>query len=330
MTERVQTPSPYSAIFGLLVIVVIIIGGLVLLNRIEAENPTEAEITLTPTPAARVSFVLDGLSQIDNAEYVVWGESSERVLFLGAFTVTGAGRIEGSGDTAFSDNELVVDNDLSSVTRIFITLEQPGENVQPAGPEVLSAEMEEGIGALTSPFARLGEFAGEYMLATPTDAPNTNETSGIWFVHRNADGSEAAGLTLPPLPQGWEYSGVVRHQDTLLYTGSFSSATGSDSFSLHSGEIPAPEYPGEDFLTNKPLAAGFDFPVNLADGTSEVTVRITTAQPFVSQSATNEFPVSVLQHVVLRAMVIEGADTNTNYPMTPVELELPAGIVVIR
>lgn len=331
MTERTQTPSPYSAILGLLVIVVIIMGGLLLLNRIEAENPTEAELTPTPTPAARVSFVLDGLPQIENAEYVVWSESTEGTTFLGGFIVNSAGKIEGVGNTAFSDNELIVDSNLSSATRIFITLELSGEHIQPTGPEVLSAEMKEGIGALLSPLAGLSEkMVGEYLLATPTDGPNTSETSGIWFIRRNPDGSDSAGLTLPQLPRGWEYSGVVRHQDTLLYTGSFASAAESDSFSLYSGEVQGPAFPGEDFLTNQPSTAGFNFPVNLADGTTEVTVRVTTAEPLANQTSSNELPIPVLQYVVLRAMIIEGANTNTNYPMASVDLSLPAGIVVIR
>jgi len=330
MANRVHTPSPYSAIVGLLVIVFIIVGGLFLLNRIEAENPTPQELTLTPIPTSKVSFVLNGLTQIIDSEYVIWGESSAGTRLLGAFTLDNARKIVPARGSEFLNNELHLEMSLSAVTRIFITLEQPGTNEQPLGAEILSADIEEGIGALLSPLTALEGLIGEYMLATPTDGPSSNETSGIWFARPDADGGESAGLTLPALPQGWEYSGVVRHQDVLLPIGTFNSGTVADSFSGYSGIEPAPAFPGEDFLTNQPAAVGFDFPINLADGTTEVSIRIVSAAPLVSQAAENELSIPLVEHVVLRGMIMEGATPSTNYPLTPVDLSLPAGIVVIR
>lgn len=330
MANRVHTPSPYSAIIGLLVIVLIIVGGLFVLDRIEAENPTQEELTLTPIPTSRLSFMLDGLSQIEDSEYVVWGESPAGTKFLGAFTLDNAQKIIPVEGSDFLNNELHLEMNLSAVTRIFITLEQPGTHAQPIGAEILTADMEEGIGALLSPLADLNGFTGEYILATPTDGPSSNETSGIWFVRPNTDGAEVAGLVLPALPRGWEYSALVRYQDILLPVGTFSEGNEADSFSGFSGIESAPAYPGEDFLTNKPLSAGFDFPANLIDGTTEVTVRITTAPPLVSQSADNESTIPLMEHVVLRGMIVEGAASSTNYPLTPVDLSLPGGIVVVR
>ena len=110
---------------------------------------------------------------------------------------------------------------------------------------------------------------GVYILATPTNAADTDENSGIWFL---TPGSDAPlGLQLPMLPPGWEYEGWAVIDGVPVTTGRFTDAEGADDADPYSGTQGGPPFPGEDFLVNAP--GGLTFPTDLAGTTAVISVE---------------------------------------------------------
>ena len=122
--------------------------------------------------------------------------------------------------------------------------------------------------------ADFSTVAGTFILATPTDADDTNEESGVWFLD-NASGSAVTGLNLPVLSDGWKYEGWAVINGTPISTGTFTDASMADdnaATSVFKGDTGnGPGYPGEDYLQNAP--AGFTFPTDLRGTTIVVSVE---------------------------------------------------------
>lgn len=88
---------------------------------------------------------------------------------------------------------------------------------------------------------RFDEAAGSFLLATPTNGPDSEELSGAWFLTSD---EKAPSLTLPELPPGWTYEGWAVIDDTHVSTGRFTAADNN----MFSGDEPDPDRTGEDFL----------------------------------------------------------------------------------
>jgi len=112
--------------------------------------------------------------------------------------------------------------------------------------------------------------AGKYILATPSDGADTNESSGLWFLD-NSGTDPVASLELATLPAGWKYEGWAVIDGTPVSTGTFTSASGDDGWAPYSGSEGTPPYPGEDFLLNAP--AGLTFPADLLGKTAVISVE---------------------------------------------------------
>ncbi len=122
-----------------------------------------------------------------------------------------------------------------------------------------------------------------FNLSTPTDGPETNELSGIWFVDSLSTKIQA-GLELPALYGGWIYEGWVQLNGQYISTGRFTSPETSDLYSAYSDTLSGFKFPGEDFLTNAP--SGFTFPANLSNAKVIISIeykdgRTHGTQPFM-------------------------------------------------
>ena len=105
------------------------------------------------------------------------------------------------------------------------------------------------------------EATGSYVVTTPTTATLDDDYSGVWFLQVGSAGPEAS-LDLPTLPAGWVYEGWAVGPAGPITTGQFVDPGAADSFSGFSGPLPAPPFPGEDFIVNAP--AGATFPTDLS------------------------------------------------------------------
>lgn len=163
---------------------------------------------------------------------------------------------------------------IESATAIVITIEPVGDiDDVPSSTHFLAGDLSNGTAVLTVDHAAaLGtDFStaeGSFLLATPTDDPDGNELSGIWFLELPGP---TASLVLPDLAEGWRYEGWAIIDGQPLSSGTFLSGEGADDAAPFSGPTAGPPFPGEDYVINAP--EGVTLPTNLSGGTVVITVE---------------------------------------------------------
>ena len=155
-----------------------------------------------------------------------------------------------------------------------------------------------------SAVSSLGASTGKYILATPTDMDDTNESSGVWFLDNTNAPNLTAGLSLPTLSDGWKYEGWVVFDGTPISTGTFTSAEAADdnaTTSTFKGDAGnGPGYPGEDYLQNAP--AGLTFPTDLKGRTVVISVEPypdNSSAPFTLKPLAHMVPANAMDHTVI-------------------------------
>jgi len=219
---------------------------------------------------------ISGLETLANGfHYEGWAIVDGQPVTTGKFNVDANGSyVDLSGRTVSSTFE--VDQDISTATAIVLTIEPAGDtDAIPAATKYLGGDLRSGSASLSVAHgSSLGDSytnaAGTYILATPTDGPDSDETSGIWFLDPSS-GTPVAGLDLPTLPDGWAYEGWVVIDGNPVTTGTFTSVDGADDAAPFSGPSAGPNYPGEDFLMNAP--AGLSFPLDLSGRTAVISIE---------------------------------------------------------
>ncbi|MFQ5552373.1 MAG: hypothetical protein ACE5EW_01435 [Thermoplasmata archaeon] len=213
--------------------------------------------------AVDVSLSFSNLAELATDHYEGWLIIDGSPVSTGKFVVNAAGELEDLEGNQVSTFR-VADVDLDLTTNFVLSIEpavdpDPGPAaVKPlAGPlnvAKTSAALTPNLGV------DLGSISGQYILATPSDGPNTNEESGVWFL--DPSGAEpAAGLVLPDLTTtDWEYEGWAVIQGTPVTTGKFDAPTPADKDNPYSGPLATPPFPGEDFIQGHPELT---FPTNL-------------------------------------------------------------------
>jgi hypothetical protein len=155
-----------------------------------------------------------------------------------------------------------------------------------------------------SAVSSLGASTGKYILATPTDMDDTNESSGVWFLDNTNAPNLTAGLSLPTLSDGWKYEGWVVFDGTPISTGTFTSVEAADDNATTSafkgGAGNGPGYPGEDYLQNAP--AGLTFPTDLKGRTVVISVEPypdNSSAPFTLKPLAHMVPANAMDHTVI-------------------------------
>jgi hypothetical protein len=225
----------------------------------------------------RVQLSFTGLEPLTNGfHYEGWAIIGGSAVTTGKFNVNAAGQLTTLAGATIANNTFEVDTDLHDASAIVLTIEPSGDtDTMPSDVHYLGGDLSNDQAVLTvAHSAALGiSFAaatGKYILATPTDDPAGNETSGIWFVDL-ASGSPAAGLNLPTLPAGWRYEGWAVVGGQAVTTGTFTASNVADMAAPFSGIVAGPPFPGEDFLRNAP--AGLSFPTSLAGGMAVISIE---------------------------------------------------------
>jgi hypothetical protein len=208
--------------------------------------------------------------------YEGWAIIGGQAISTGKFNLGPDGNLRTVGGQPFAGGGINTDADLGTATAIVITIEPSGDtDANPGVTKVLAGNVSGRSASLTATAAQalgndFGGASGVFLLATPTDGPGTNETSGIWFIDPSS-GSPRPGLSLPALPAGWEYEGWTVIDGTPLTTGKFVSTSGPDGAAPFSGPLPGPPFPGEDYLRNAP--AGLAFPRHLGGAMAVITIE---------------------------------------------------------
>jgi hypothetical protein len=250
-----------------------------------------------------LALTFTGLEPLANGfHYEGWAITASGAVSTGKFNVGSGGALVTVNGAVIANGEFATDVDLDAATAIVITVEPAGDvDALPATTKVLGGALANSSGQLRiSATQALGtdfsSAAGKFILATPTDGMNNNETSGIWFLEL-VGGSPTAGLVLPMLPAGWRYEGWAVINARPVTTGTFTSATATDASALFSGPQPGPPFPGEDFLVNAP--AGLTFPTNLSNGTAVISVEPVpddSPAPFTIKPLTRSIPANAADH----------------------------------
>ena len=174
-----------------------------------------------PTPTTgNLSLNLSGLEDLGNDyAYEGWLIVNGNAVSAGIFTV------DASGNLSKSSFEIDLD-DLNNATAYVLTIEpSPDSDPAPSSIHILAGDFSGNSASLTvGHSAAIGDdfssSTGSYILATPTDGGMTSdENSGVWWLDPAA--GPGAGLSLPTLPNGWQYEGWAVIDGIPVTTGKF-------------------------------------------------------------------------------------------------------------
>ena len=230
----------------------------------EAEDDAEAGEGADGRPVLELSF--SGLEPLGaDFDYEGWVVVDGEAISTGVFDIAEDGSIEADGPFYAEEG----------AEAVVISIEPADDpDPAPAATKVLGGAVnDDGTFELGIDFeAALGtdfsDAAGQFILGTPTDDPDGNELSGVWFL--SVPGPEQS-LELPALPDGWVYEGWAVIDGQPISTGRFTDPAGPDDLAIYSGPNEGPPYPGEDFIVNAP--DGLEFPTTLIGSTIVISVE---------------------------------------------------------
>jgi hypothetical protein len=247
---------------------------------------------------SKLDLSFEGLSPLGpDFRYEGWLIVDGMPVSTGKFNITPSGQM--------SKRVFNVQKDyMDKATMFVLSIEpQPDNDPGPSDTKILAGAFSDGMADLTiNHMAALKtDFAtsmGKYILATPTNGPNTNEKSGIWFLSLES-GSPMAGLDLPQLPVGWVYEGWTVIDGMPVSSGKFDMVSGvADMFDGYSSqENPGPPFPGEDYLMNAP--SGLTFPTDISGGYAVISVEPypdNSPEPFAIKPLAGMIPSDAMDH----------------------------------
>jgi hypothetical protein len=247
-------------------------------------------------PMKNLNLNISGLEDLgSDAIYEGWLIVNGAPVTSGTFSVDANGNMS---QTSFPVNA----TDLDDASTFVLTIEPvPDNNAAPSDVHLLAGDFSANSASLTVGHgAALGDdfasSAGKYILATPTDGPETNENSGIWFLSLEG-GSPAVGLTLPMLPAGWKYEGWTVIDGQPVTSGKFTAVDEIDEDDPFSSTMDGPPFPGEDYLLNAP--SGLTFPTDLSEGTAVISIEPdpdNSPGPFTLKPLVGGIPAMAMDH----------------------------------
>jgi Anti-sigma-K factor rskA len=209
--------------------------------------------------ATEVRLAPKNLPRLQGAVYELWVIEGKRKLSAGKFNVGTNGKVAGRLRSSIRP---------AQADMLAVTIEpRRDRDPKPSATVILAGRPSAGGAKLSFPLD-LRRLSGSFLLATPTDDDDSDETAGVWFLTT----AMKASLGIPAAPTGWAWEGWGVTQETPLSTGRFARPTGADRSARFSGPKPGPAFPGEDFLQRVP--SGVSTPVDLADGSSMVVLTL--------------------------------------------------------
>jgi hypothetical protein len=277
-----------------------------------------------PTESTLFEFSFSGMAELDSAYYQAWALIDNAAYSLGKFNVNTSGQMVDTTGTLITGNAFSINLSASIFTGIGITIQHDDDDTgKPSETHFLGGDVTSGSATLTVENENgvnegFGSVSGRFILATPTNGADNDETSGIWFID-NSTSFSSIGLTLPDFTFGWHYEGWIRVDGKYVSTGTFTTMDDPDSSAAYSATtLPGPDFPGEDFLINAP--AGISFPLDLSGKYTMITLE---PNPDPAVSLPSPF-------VLLEANIASDATNNLTYNMTnTAPASLPSGTVTL-
>lgn len=264
---------------------------------VACEKEVDDEMDLK-SAKSKLDLSFDGLSPLGpDFRYEGWLIIDGMPVSTGKFNITPSGQMS---PRVFN----VKKGDVEDAAMFVLSIEpQPDNDPGPSATKILGGVFSNGMADLSiNHGAALGtDFAsamGKYILATPTNGPDTDEKSGIWFLSLES-GSPMAGLDLPALPAGWVYEGWTVIDGMPVTSGKFDMLSGEvDMFDGYSStENPGPPFPGEDYLMNAPK--NLTFPTDISGGFAVISVEPypdNGPEPFAIKPLAGMIPSDAMDH----------------------------------
>ena len=207
--------------------------------------------------------------------YAGWAEQpGGEMVAVGSFSAGPNGTIVDLQGSRIIGGKFTASEDLTNTTDFLITIESADSGGEAPSETQLVAGRIEGLEAtLTVRDAvheSIGTASGTFVLATPTNGPDSDEISGVWFINITG-GQFARGLLIPYPLSGWSYHGWVDIDGITVATGPILGANTADGAAPHSGPLEGFNFPGEDFLVNPP--DGLTFPTPVGSASVYVTIE---------------------------------------------------------
>ncbi len=180
--------------------------------------------------------------------YEGWAIINGAPVSTGKFNVNGSGDLVDLNGSAITQGEFDVAEDLADATAVVITIEPNGDtDAVPAATHIFAGDVANNAATLAvGHAAALGNdfssTAGNYILATPTDGPNTNENSGIWFLNPPSTTFTMNFTGLEPLLNGYHYEGWAIVNGSPVSTGKFNVDASDNLVSLSGTTIANGEF----------------------------------------------------------------------------------------
>ena len=274
-------------------ILLVMAGMLLIASCKKDDDPTDTMKDL------KLDFT--GLEDLgDDYVYEGWLIVDGAPISTGTFMVDESGNLSQS---TFELNSTFIDN----ATTFVLSIEPKNDSdPAPSATKMMAGDFAGKSADLST--GLIGDFSassGKYILATPTDGPDTHENSGIWFLDL-ATGSPTVGLNIPALPDGWKYEGWVVIGGMPVTSGTFTNTMATDDADPFSGSMPLPDvngmdgfFPGEDYLMNAP--SGLSFPTDIAGGVAVISVEPhpdNSPNPFTLKPLVHNIPATAVDHTV--------------------------------
>ena len=291
---------------------------LLLLLAASACGETPREFSPLPSSLGDVRGVAMGFERLQplgpgEGIYAGWIRlDNGDIIALGSFNVNAAGRpVDSQGNVI---DRFTSSKNLFASVSLVITVEPTGGiGADPGAAAILQGPFLDGVAELNVPSPLLiDQASGSYRVFTPTDGPDTNEGSGVWAVDEAGDPL----LQLPPLNSVYSYEHYMIINGETLTMGRFISPDTRDFANPFSGPLPAPEFPGEDFLENAP--SGVVFPADLGG-----------ARLILALEPTFDDTADPSQLIVLEAVLPAGLQGGEIIQLTNRTVDFPTGRAAI-
>ncbi len=228
-------------------------------------------------------------------------------VYEGWIIVNGSPVSTGTFSSVTFPQSFTVDSDeLASATKFVLSIEPAVDtDPAPADTKILAGDFSGNSASVSSNgiVADFNSASGKYILATPTNGPDTDELSGVWFLDITS-GTPAVGLDLPVLPNGWKYEGWAVIDGKPVSSGTFTDINDFDdnaTTTLFKGDLgDGPAFPGEDYLQNAP--SGLTFPTDLRGSTIVISVEPypdNSSAPFTLKPLAHVVPSDAADHVTI-------------------------------
>jgi hypothetical protein len=269
---------------------IFIVSGLIMLI------PLSSISVLAENADVELSLTFTNLADPGVDHYEGWFIVDGSPVSTGKFKIDETGQIKDlTGGEISSFTVQAVDKDL--ITKFVLSLEPNGDtDTIPASIKPLAGDFSGDEAALTANLGvTLGSVSGKYILATPTNGADTNETSGIWFLDPSGP---SIGLVIPDLTStDWVYEGWVVIDGKPVTTGKFNKTNEFDIFDGYSGTQGGPPFPGEDFLENAPT--GLTFPTDISGTKAVISIEPrndNSPDPFQFKPLIGDIPTNAVDH----------------------------------